>query len=101
MTRKHKFKHIEQNEQNVLLTQCIFCKKNFKSRSGLWYHEKKCKNANDKIKSTKQEISNEECIEIIIFNTTKKSVKKKKYDFTYLFCYFFFFFDIFSYCYKI
>ena len=65
MTRKHKFKHIEQNEQNVLLTQCIFCKKIFKSRSGLWYHEKKCKNANDKLKSTKQEISNEECIEII------------------------------------
>ena len=49
LTRKHKFKQNEQNLNNVQLTLCKYCDKHFKSRSGLWYHEKKCKIAHLKM----------------------------------------------------
>ena len=34
----------KRHEKNVNLFSCKFCKKSYKSRNGLWYHQKKCQN---------------------------------------------------------
>ena len=63
LTRKHKFKQNEQNLNNVQLTLCKYCDKHFKSRSGLWYHEKKCKIAHLKMICTNLKKDKAKCIE--------------------------------------
>lgn len=61
LTRKHKIKQNEQNQKIVRNNICKYCDKYFKSRSGLWYHEKKCKTLDHKIKDTTLKINNVKC----------------------------------------
>lgn len=63
LTRKHKIKQNEQNQNIVRNNICKHCDKYFKSRSGLWYHEKKCKILDHKFKNTTQKKDDEQCIE--------------------------------------
>ena len=63
LTRKHKIKQIEQNHEDVRTTICKYCDRTFKSRSGLWYHEKKCKTSNHKLITTTHKKDKSECID--------------------------------------
>jgi hypothetical protein len=75
LTSKHKMETFGNNLETNLSHQCNFCKKIFKSRSGLWKHKKTCQNLNcDDEKTNTYDISPELILNIIQQNTEFKDM---------------------------
>ena len=74
MTLKHKNRHsLTKNDnsltdlsQNILTFDCLKCGKNYKSRTGLWYHQKKCYEEPDHDEKEESINSNEISQELIL-----------------------------------
>ena len=68
-TLKHKWKQMETNgnQKRALENQCEFCNKIFKSRSGLWKHEKLCVKVTD---------ANKDNLKDIIIDVVKENAEK-------------------------
>ena len=71
-TLKHKWKQMETNgnQKRALGIQCEFCNKSFKSRSGLWKHEKMCIK---RIEGNKDDLKNV-IIEVVKDNAEKMNL---------------------------
>ena len=73
----HTVKHINRTKLNFFTPKnaadvfcCKYCKKEYKARNSLWYHEKKCKNTEENIQITEEKTQNTE--ENITIEITEK-----------------------------
>ena len=72
LTRKHSF-----NTKNAVSSDtvnCINCNKNYKTRTGLWYHMKSC-GSND---SVLKELSETESLKILVTEVIKNNSELQK-----------------------
>jgi hypothetical protein len=84
MTLKHKKHHsLTKNEQsltdlsqNIPEFECLNCGKVYKSRTGLWYHQKKCNIEEDEKKE--ESISNNEISQELILNVLHQNTELQK-----------------------
>jgi hypothetical protein len=90
LTLKHKNRHsLTKNDnsltdlsQNIPTFDCLKCGKNYKSRTGLWYHEKKCfkeeKEESDHDDKIEESTNNNEISQDLILNVLQQNKELQK-----------------------